>query len=163
MRWLGLASVALGAFVAMEGVSYATHRWIMHGPGMRWHRSHHVPSDKRLEKNDVFPVVFSLVGIALFATAAALDSSALFFAAVGVTAYGAAYVIAHDIYTHRRLGIRLPDRRYLSWVRDSHRVHHTLGGEPYGMLLPILSARSRAAAARRDERRESNRSTRSRL
>ena len=31
------------AFVAMEGVSYAGHRWVMHGPGMGWHRSHHAP------------------------------------------------------------------------------------------------------------------------
>ena len=35
--------LAVGAFVAMEAVSALAHRAVMHGPGMVWHRSHHVP------------------------------------------------------------------------------------------------------------------------
>ena len=44
-------------FVAMEGVSYAAHRWVMHGRGMGWHRSHHAPPAARFERNDRFPLV----------------------------------------------------------------------------------------------------------
>lgn len=163
MRALTLVAAGLAAFVAMEGVSYATHRWIMHGPGMRWHRSHHSTSPTRLEANDVFPVVFSVFGIALFAAASALDNVALFWAAGGVTLYGAVYLFVHDIYIHRRLPVEVDDRRYLSFVRDSHRIHHTLGGEPYGMLFPVVSAARRSRAAEIDARRSSNLDTRSRL
>ena len=48
MRTVMLICVGLLTFVAMEGASYVTHRWVMHGPGMVWHRSHHSPSTTRL-------------------------------------------------------------------------------------------------------------------
>ena len=53
--------LVLGAFVAMEGVSYATHRWVMHGFALAWHRSHHAPATSRFERNDLFPLML-LVG-----------------------------------------------------------------------------------------------------
>lgn len=158
-----LIIVGVFAFVAMEGVSYATHRWVMHGPGMVWHRSHHSPSTTRLEVNDLFPVVFSVIGFGMFVAASVLSSATLFWAAGGVTAYGVAYMFVHDIYIHRRVGVKVHDRRYFIWVRDSHQIHHTLGGEPYGMLFPVVSAARRAEAARRQARRSSTRETRSRL
>ena len=58
--------VLVVAFAVMEGVSYAAHRWVMHGAGMGWHRSHHVPSDGGWERNDLFPACFSVVGFAVF-------------------------------------------------------------------------------------------------
>ena len=163
MRLLTLIAIALGTFVAMEVVSYATHRWVMHGFGMRWHRSHHLPAQSRFEANDVFPVAFSFIGFGLFLAAALAGSAVLFFGAAGVTAYGITYLFVHDMYIHRRVAVQIEDRRYLRWVRDSHSIHHIVGGEPYGMLLPVVSGRLRAEAARRDERRASNRETRSRL
>jgi beta-carotene 3-hydroxylase len=147
---VGLGLIALGCFAAMELVSYATHRWVMHGVGMRWHLSHHRPATGRFEANDVFPLAFSLIGFGLFLTAALTRTAALYAAAGGVTAYGVAYLFLHEISIHHRLPIRVRDHRYLRWVRDAHRVHHTLGGEPYGMLLPILSRHRRGEAARRD-------------
>ena len=62
--------LAVGAFVAMEGASYALHRWVMHGFGMGWHRSHHQPPTSRFERNDRFPLCFSLLGVVLFALGA---------------------------------------------------------------------------------------------
>ena len=122
--------MAVIAFVAMEAVSYGAHRWLMHGPGMGWHRSHHAPPQGRFEANDLFPVCFSVVGMALFA-AGALGL------AIGVTAYGAAYLAVHEIVIHRRVPVAVPSTRYLAWLRDAHAVHHRTGGEPYGMLLPL--------------------------
>jgi hypothetical protein len=59
----------LVAFLAMEAVSYAMHRWVMHGVGWGWHRSHHEPRrGRRLEENDRFPIVFATLSIVLFAT-----------------------------------------------------------------------------------------------
>jgi len=158
-----LVAIGIVAFVGMEAVSYATHRWVMHGRGMVWHRSHHSPSTTRFEANDLFPVVFSLIGFGMFLTASLLNSAPLFWAAGGVTAYGVAYSFVHEVYIHRRVGLNVTDRRYLVWMRDSHQIHHTLGGEPYGMLFPVVSEARRAQAARREARRASTRETRSRL
>jgi beta-carotene 3-hydroxylase len=168
---IAAALLAVGAFVAMEGVSYAAHRWLMHGPGMGWHRSHHVPAAGRFERNDLFPVCFSVVGVLLFALASfGPRIQPLFWVGAGVTAYGALYLVVHEVCIHRRLPVPVPDGRYASFLRDAHRVHHATGGEPYGMLLPFVSRASVDAAARRereplarDARRPSTRSARSRL
>jgi beta-carotene 3-hydroxylase len=128
------------AFVAMEGVSYAAHRWVMHGVGMGWHRSHHAPPAGRFERNDRFPLCFSLLGFALF-LAGSLGLRSLWWVGAGVTAYGAAYLFVHEVYIHRRVRVRVPGLRYLEWLRAAHRDHHTGGGEPYGMLLPLVRGR----------------------
>jgi beta-carotene 3-hydroxylase len=134
------ALVVIVSFGAMEAVSYAAHRWVMHGFGMGWHRSHHRPPAGRLERNDLFPLCFSVLGFALFAGGAwgpRLD--VLTWAGVGVTAYGATYLFVHEIVIHRRVSLRRPPGRYLRWVQERHRLHHADGGEPYGMLLPLVS------------------------
>ena len=138
--------LAFVAFVAMEGVSAMTHRVVMHGPGMGWHRSHHRPGTGGFERNDLFPVCFSAVGVSLFAVATIGPVPALWWVAVGVTAYGAAYLFVHEIAIHHRLPVRVPALAYLDWVRDAHRVHHRGGRGPYGMLLPVVSAERRRAA-----------------
>jgi beta-carotene 3-hydroxylase len=131
-------TVVLLAFVAMEAVSYLAHRFVMHGPGMGWHRSHHVRTAGRFEKNDLFPVTFAAVTILAMAAATTLPSLAVLFrVGIGVTIYGAAYGFVHDVYIHARLG-RLPEVRVLEWLKASHRIHHLFGGEPYGMLFPIV-------------------------
>ena len=133
---------ATAAFLAMELVSYAAHRWVMHGFAIGWHRSHHAPPSTRLERNDRFPLCFSVVGVALF-TAASQGLAVLWPIAVGVTAYGVAYLVVHEIVIHRRLPVPAPGGRYLEWLRDAHRDHHLGGGEPYGMLLPLVRHRAR--------------------
>jgi beta-carotene 3-hydroxylase len=140
-----IAALALvGSFVAMEAVSYAAHRWLMHGRGMVWHASHHAPPRGRFERNDLFPVCFSVLGIGLFASASAgLVPGWVWWSAAGITAYGIAYLTVHEIVIHRRVRARVPEGRYLRWLRDSHHAHHVDGGEPFGMLLPVMSRRNR--------------------
>jgi beta-carotene 3-hydroxylase len=140
--------LAVGAFAAMEAVSALGHRAVMHGPGMVWHRSHHVPGPGRFERNDLFPLCFSAAGITLFALATMGPAiGPLLWVAIGVTTYGAAYMLVHDVHIHRRLGVRLPRSAYLDWLRESHAIHHRFGGEPYGMLLPLVPRALRARAA----------------
>ena len=139
----------VGAFAAMEGVSYAGHRWVMHGPGMGWHRSHHAPPSTRFERNDRFPLCFSVVGFLLFLFGS-LGVRPLWWIGAGVTAYGLAYLFVHEVYIHRRLRMPLPRSRYLEWLREAHRDHHTGGGEPYGMLLPVVRGRPSTRERSRD-------------
>ena len=64
--WLA-ALIVVATIVAMEGVAWASHKYVMHGPAWAWHRDHHEPHDKVLEKNDRFGLVGAALSIALFA------------------------------------------------------------------------------------------------
>jgi beta-carotene 3-hydroxylase len=150
------ALLVAGAFVAMEGVTYLTHRFVMHGFGMGWHRSHHRRSAGGFEQNDLFPVCFSALGVAAFALGTMGPAIAVLVPiGIGMTAYGAAYLFVHDVYIHRRVPVPFdgPGPRYFRWLRDAHAQHHRGGGEPYGMLFPVV----------RLARPSSTRSTRARL
>jgi beta-carotene 3-hydroxylase len=141
-------AVAAAGFVAMEAVSYATHRWLMHGRGMPWHRSHHPPGTHGFEKNDLFPATFAGGAVAVFALAAVKPRLApLRWFAAGVTGYGLCYATVHEVLVHHRLPISVPRRGYTRWLDDSHRIHHLFGGEPYGMLLPLVRPELRRRAA----------------
>jgi beta-carotene 3-hydroxylase len=161
-----VALLVVGSFVTMEAVSYASHRWLMHGPGMVWHRSHHRPPEGRFERNDLFPLCFSVLGVAAFAAAALVPSLwPLRWIGVGTTLYGMCYLVVHEVVIHRRVGVDLPRWSYLEWLRDSHRIHHLFGGEPFGMLAPFVprSLRVRAEAVPRDPLERSILVTRRRL
>lgn len=147
------AVVILCGFVVMEPLTYAAHRWVMHGIGERLHRSHHRPGSSGWEANDLYPVMFAavvMIGLAVGFNAPGWE--VLVPLGVGVTLYGIAYGIVHDVYIHRRLpgGRRPRSRPTLEHFAEAHRIHHLYNGEPYGMLLPIVPAALRARAARTD-------------
>lgn len=142
-----LATVTvLGAMLAMEAVSYLTHRFIMHQFGMSLHRSHHQPSTGGFERNDWYPLMFSSVAVGAFALGTALPSAAVLEVAGGITVYGAAYFFVHELYIHRRIAIVVPHYRLFELLKRCHRVHHVFGGEPYGMLIPYVPRRLRERA-----------------
>ena len=134
----GDVAAAATAFAAMEGVAYLAHRCLMHGPGWGWHRSHHVTGPGRWQRNDRYPLVFATATVAAMAVGSRVPRLArLLPVGAGVTAYGAAYALAHDVYVHRRLPV-LPERvAAVDRLRVAHERHHASGGEPYGFLLPV--------------------------
>ena len=139
--WIAPVMVFVAMFLAMEGVAWFSHKYVMHGFMWRWHASHHEPRAGAFEKNDLFAFFFAAVSIALFA--AGFLWHRLFLAAgAGMTAYGAAYFFFHDILNHRRFGIRVrPRGRYLRAVVRSHRIHHAKRGKDgcvsFGFLVPM--------------------------
>jgi beta-carotene 3-hydroxylase len=146
------ALIAIAAFVLMEPITAATHRWVMHGIGEFIHRSHHRPRRTRWETNDWYPVLFAGIVNIGFAAGFNLNGfGVLIPVGIGVTAYGAAYALVHDVYIHRRLGW-FANRRIEAFERlaDAHRIHHLYNAAPYGMLAPIVPADLRARAARTD-------------
>lgn len=129
---------AVAAFLGMEPVAYAAHRWVMHGAGWFLHRSHHERAAARLQANDWFPVAFaSFTVVAMAAGRRWRRARPLLPAGAGVTAYGAVYAFVHDLCIHGRLG-RLPRLGPLQPLASAHELHHRFGGEPYGMLLPFV-------------------------
>ena len=132
------AVIVAAALCAMEGVSYLTHRFVMHGFGIGLHQSHHDPSDGGFELNDLYPLMFSSVAISAFAVGTFGSVSELVWVGLGITLYGASYLFVHEVYIHRRIGLVKRRYRVLEWMKASHRIHHLYGGEPFGMLLPLV-------------------------
>lgn len=152
---IGVVVVVVVAFVVMEPLTYLTHRYVFHGLGMVLHRSHHRrwsaprPDDGWFEANDAFPVVFAAVTMATFAAGFNVDGwSVLVPLCIGVTLYGMAYAFVHDVYIHGRLGPRRANAR-LDRLAVAHSLHHRFGGEPYGMLMPIVPSALRERAGQR--------------
>lgn len=129
---------ALATVVAMEGVAYLAHRYLMHGPLWVLHRSHHVPHDGRFEWNDLFAVGFAVPAILLIHWGVQ-DGSWRLPVGLGMTAYGALYALFHDVVVHRRIPVRgVPQWPYLRRIIKAHLVHHRTHGKhgavSYGFL-----------------------------
>jgi beta-carotene 3-hydroxylase len=140
--------LAVAALVLMEPLTAALHRLVFHGFGLGWHRSHHEPPRAAFEANDLFPVVFAIATVVLLCIGVWIgDGSVLIPIGIGVTAYGAAYLLVHDIVIHRRLPWPAIPDRLGTRLRAAHNVHHLYGGPPYGFLAPIVP-RQLAAQAR---------------
>jgi len=143
-------ALALAALVVMEPLTALLHRHVFHGFGMGWHRSHHDPPRHALEANDLFPVVFGAATIIVLSVGVWVGGrSVLVPIGVGITAYGATYLVVHDVVIHRRLPWPpIPDR-VGTRLRRAHNVHHLYGSAPFGFLAPVVP---RALAARADAR-----------
>ncbi len=157
---IGFVVVVVLAFVVMEPLTYASHRFVMHGIGMRLHRSHHRrwptrrEGDPFFEANDAFPVLFAGATMLTIAVGFNVEGLAVLLPmALGATLYGAAYAFVHDGYIHGRVPVRWRHRR-LDRLAEAHALHHRFGGEPFGMLVPVVprSVRRRAAAPGSAER-----------
>ncbi len=102
MTWWQILLIVVASVVGMELFAWWAHKYIMHGWGWGWHRDHHEPHDKELEKNDLFAVVFGSIVFAMFA-AGYYVSDALWWTAFGITLYGLIYTLVHDGLVHQRL------------------------------------------------------------
>lgn len=143
--------VALGAFLLMEPFTALMHRLVFHGFGMGWHRSHHEAPRSVLEANDLFPVVFATTTIIVMAVGAWLGGGEVLIPlGIGVTAYGATYLLIHDVVIHRRIPwLPIPDRVGRR-VRAAHNAHHLYSEAPFGFVAPVVPRRVAEQAARRD-------------
>ncbi|HET9355864.1 MAG TPA: sterol desaturase family protein [Sphingomicrobium sp.] len=135
--WLIPFATVVVTVVLMEAVAAAVHRFVMHGPGWGWHRSHHEPRAGAFERNDLYALVFAAVSIALFLPGGPWPL--LWWVGVGMLIYGLLYTLLHDGLVHRRLPVGLvPRRGYLKRLVQAHRLHHAVkerdGAVSFGFL-----------------------------
>lgn len=142
--------IVLAAFFGMEGVAWFTHKYIMHGILWRLHKDHHKKESYGFfEHNDFFFLIFALPGIAGLFFGMNAGYNGLFWAGLGITIYGFAYFLVHDIFIHQRFKfLRNSNNRYLNAIRRAHKMHHKhIGkeeGECFGMLwVPMKYFRDR--------------------
>jgi beta-carotene 3-hydroxylase len=139
--WIGLL---VSTLVAMEGVAYLLHRYVMHGPLWVLHESHHRPRSGRFERNDLFGVFFALPSMALI-YAGTHGSPLLLAVGIGMTAYGMAYFAFHDVVVHRRVkNGYVPRSTYFKRIVRAHLVHHRTHTKEGATSFGFLYARERA-------------------
>lgn len=133
--------ITLGTFLAMEFVAWFAHKYVMHGFLWYLHKDHHQHEPGFWEKNDAFFLIFAIPSASCYIIGSAVAGMfPLFFVGVGISLYGLAYFLVHDIFIHQRFKIfKRTKNRYLKAIRKAHKVHHKhLGpedGECFGMLV----------------------------
>ena len=153
MDWLLPALIVIATVAAMEGVAWASHKYVMHGFGWAWHRDHHEPHDNRLEKNDLFGLVGAATSISMFALGSPmiLGSSAWWpgtWIGLGVLGYGIIYTLVHDGLVHQRWFRYVPRRGYLKRLVQAHNLHHATVGKEGGVSFGFVLARDPARLKR---------------
>lgn len=139
-NWLIPFLIILGTFIAMEGVAWFTHKYIMHGLLWTLHRDHHQKDhDGFLERNDFFFLIFAIPGILCLGLGSFFGNYIALYIGIGITVYGAAYFFVHDIFIHQRFKVlRNADHWYFKAIRRAHKMHHKHinkeDGECFGML-----------------------------
>lgn len=139
MHWLLFITIILCTFIAMEGVTWLTHRFVMHGFLWYLHEDHHKPTGHALEKNDAFFLIFAIPS--WLCIMLGLQYRNYWAAAIGfgIALYGLAYFIVHEVIIHQRFKwFTRSNNTYVRTIRWAHKMHHKhLGkeeGESFGML-----------------------------
>lgn len=147
--WLIASAIVIITIAAMEGVAWASHKYIMHGWGWGWHRDHHEPHDGRFEMNDLFGVVGAIMSIAMFAAGSPLITGDKAWwpgtwIGLGILGYGIIYTLVHDGLVHQRYFRWVPRRGYARRLVQAHRLHHATIGKAGGVSFGFLFARDPA-------------------
>lgn len=136
-NWLAPIVIVLLTVVVMEAVAASVHRFVMHGFGWRWHRSHHETRTGVFEMNDLYALVFASISILFFTIGSKV--AAFWWVGLGMVAYGILYTLLHDALVHRRLPFpKTPRGGYLKRLVQAHRLHHAVhrreGAVSFGFL-----------------------------
>jgi beta-carotene 3-hydroxylase len=133
--------ITLATFLVMEGVTWIVHKYVMHGFLWILHKDHHKKDHEHfMERNDAFFLIFGIPGFLLcFYGAQAGTALPWLWIGIGISLYGLAYLLVHDLFIHQRFKLlRNTKNPYLLALRRAHKMHHKhLGkedGECFGML-----------------------------
>ncbi|WP_095011950.1 sterol desaturase family protein [Tsuneonella mangrovi] len=141
--------IVLASTLAMEGVAWASHKYVMHGFGWAWHRDHHEPHDGFFEKNDRFALVGAAMSISMFALGSPLVMRANAWwpgtwIGLGILLYGIVYTLVHDGLVHQRWFRWVPKRGYAKRLVQAHKLHHATIGKEGGVSFGFVFARDPA-------------------
>jgi len=131
--------VMLLTFLTMEGVTWLTHKYVMHGFLWYLHEDHHQPTGHVLEKNDAFFLIFAIPSMMCIFYGTFKQMPWLAGLGTGIAMYGFAYFVVHEVIIHQRIKwFTRSNIRYIKVLRWAHKMHHkNLGkedSESFGML-----------------------------
>jgi len=139
MEVVNYIAVLVGTFLLMEGITWCTHKYVMHGFLWVLHRDHHQVEPGFFEKNDAFFVIFAVPSMCLIGFGTYNHVWWMQAIGFGIMAYGFAYFLVHDVIIHQRFKwFTRSNSTYVRAIRWAHKMHHKrLGkedGESFGML-----------------------------
>jgi beta-carotene 3-hydroxylase len=133
-------AVLLSTFFLMEGITWLTHKYVMHGFLWYLHEDHHQPTGNLFEKNDAFFLIFAIPS--WLCIMLGLQNEHYWVAAIGfgIAMYGFAYFVVHEVIIHQRFKwFTRSNNTYIRTIRWAHKMHHKHlekeQGESFGMLL----------------------------
>ena len=119
-------AIVIVTVAAMEFIATISHKYIMHGWGWGWHRSHHVEHDDTFERNDLYAVLFAAPSIVMIYLGSQYQHPVLW-VGTGMAVYGFLYFVVHDGLVHQRWPFRIvPRHPYLKRLVQAHRLHHAV-------------------------------------
>lgn len=132
--------ITLVTFILMEGITWLTHRYVMHGFLWYLHEDHHQKGPGFFEKNDAFFVIFAIPSWLCIMLGSMNQVYWVVSIGAGIALYGFAYFLVHEIIIHQRFKLfTRSNNRYIKAIRWAHKMHHKhIGkeeGESFGMLL----------------------------
>ena len=142
--------IVIATFFGMEGVAWSSHKYVMHGFGWGWHRDHHEPHQRLLEKNDLYALVGAGMSIGMFAVGSPLVMGGTAWEpgtwiGLGILLYGLVYSLIHDGLVHQRWFRWVPRRGYAKRLVQAHKLHHATIGKEGGVSFGFVIARDPAA------------------
>jgi beta-carotene 3-hydroxylase len=148
--------ITLAMFLLMEGITWCTHKFVMHGSMWYFHEDHHQPNGHFFEKNDAFFLIFAVPSWLCIMFGAMAGGDVRMYIGFGILMYGIAYFLVHDVLIHQRFSwFNRTDNIYFRAIRKAHKVHHKhLGkedGECFGMLYVPFKYFREAAAYKRNK------------
>lgn len=127
-------------FCVMEGITWCTHKYIMHGFLWYLHEDHHNPQGNLIEKNDAFFLIFAIPSWLCIMLGLQHGHYVVASIGFGIAVYGFAYFLVHEVIIHQRIKwFSRSNNRYVKAIRWAHKMHHKHlhkeEGESFGMLI----------------------------
>lgn len=132
--------ITLATFCIMEGITWLTHRFVMHGFLWYLHEDHHQKGPGFFEKNDAFFIIFAIPSWLCIMLGSMNQVYWVVSIGAGIALYGFAYFLVHEIIIHQRIKLfTRSNNRYIKAIRWAHKMHHKhldkREGESFGMLI----------------------------
>ena len=141
INWFICPLITLFVFIAMEGITWLTHKFVMHGLGWYFHEDHHRPGYENVfEKNDYFFLIFAVPSWLCIMLGFIYQVNFSIGFGFGIALYGLVYFLVHDVLIHRRFKwFDKTNNAYFRAIRKAHKIHHKRqgkeDGECFGMLV----------------------------
>lgn len=134
------ALIAIATFLLMEGVAWASHKYLMHGPLWFLHEDHHGGEYRPFQKNDSFFLIFAIPSWLCIMLGWMHEVWWIVAIGAGILLYGVCYFLVHDVVVHQRFKWwTRSNNRYIKAIRWAHKMHHKHlqkeHGESFGLLV----------------------------
>jgi beta-carotene 3-hydroxylase len=155
MNWVFYIAIAVATFVLMEGLTWCIHRYIMHGFLWSLHKDHHQKGPGIFEKNDAFFLIFAIPSWLFIMLGVIYQAWWSIAIGAGLTLYGVAYFLVHDVIIHQRLKwFTRSNNSYVRTIRWAHKMHHKHLDKDYGESFGFLWVAKKYRDKVRDHKKE---------